>query len=224
MRNLLHFGLFALALATVTQASADDDSDYRRGKKVVVRYDDGPRQVRAVRATFDPPRAVYDQRRTFHHTAGSMNVARQDYIDERKDLEQILRISERWDQATAAQNLDAQSKVNRRLDAWLDREIRESIDEPRSQRYSQELRMLGNELAALERNRYRTRGYHKSGYKGRGYYERGYKGRGHYARGQRSYHERKAVILDELIRLSKRQVERAAASVRYPHRLSFARR
>lgn len=220
MRNLLHFGLFALALATVTPASADDDSDYRLGKKVIVRYNDGPRQVRAVRATFDPPRAVYDQRRTFHNTAGSMHVARQEYFDQRKDLEQILRISERWERAIAARNPDAQWKVNRRLDAWLDREIRES----RSQRYSQKLRLLGNELAALERNRYRTRGYHERGYKGRGHYERGYNGRGHYARSQRSYHEQKAVILAELIRLSERQVERAAVNLRYPYRLSFARR
>ena len=224
MRNLLHIGLFALALTTVTQASADDDSDYRRGKKVIVTYDDGPRQVRPVRASFDPPRAVYDQRRTFHNPRNAMHVARQDYFDQREDLEQIVRISQRWERATATRNADAQWKVNRRLDAWLEREIRESVREPHSQRYSQKLRMLSNELAVLERDRYRTRGYHERGHKGRGHYERGYNGRGHYARNLRSYYERKAVILDELVRLSERQVQRASANLRYPYRLSFARR
>jgi hypothetical protein len=177
---------------------------------------------------------VYDQRRTFHNRRNAMHAARQDYFDQREDLEQIVRISQRWERATAAQNPEAQWKVNRRLDAWLEREIRESVREPRGPHYSQKLRMLSNELAALERNRYPTRGYHQRGYKGRGHYERGYKGRGHYERGyngrghyarsQRSYHARKAVILDELVRLSERQVQRAAANLRYPYQFSIARR
>ncbi|NNE20273.1 MAG: hypothetical protein HKN10_17525 [Myxococcales bacterium] len=224
MRNLLHFGLFALALTAVTQASADDDSDYRRGKKVIVTYDDGPRQVRPARASFESPRVVYDQRRTFHNPRNATHVARRDYFDQREDLEQIVRISQRWERATANRNADARWNVNRRLDAWLEREIRESVGEPRSQRYAQKLRMLSNQLAALERDRHRTRGYLDRGHRGRGHYERGYYGRGHYARSQRSYDERKAAILDELVRLSERQVQRAASNLRYPYRVSFARR
>ncbi len=214
MRNLLHFGLFALALTTVTQASADDDSDYRRGKKVVVTYDNGPRQVRPVRASFDSPRAVYDQRRTFNNPRNATRVARQDYFDQREDLEQIVRISERWERVTSERNPDAQWKVNRRLDAWLEREIRESVREPRGQRYQQRLRSLRDELARLERSRYRGRGY-------RGHGNRGQRYRGH---NQGGYLAKKALILDELVRLSERQVQRAAANLHYPHRLSFARR
>jgi len=224
MRNLLHFGLFALALTTVTQASADDDSDYRRGKKVIVTYDDGRRQVRPVRASFDPPRAVYDQRRTFHNPRNAMHVARQDYFDQREDLEQIVRISERWGRATAERNADAQWRVNRRLDAWLEREIRESVREPRGQRYQQRLRSLRGELARLERSRYRGHGYRGHGYRGHGY--RGHGNRGHRYRGhnQGGYLTKKALILDELVRLSERQLQRSVANLRYPHRLSFARR
>lgn len=214
MRNLLHIGLFALALTTVTQASADDDSDYRRGKKVIVTYDDGPRQVRPVRVRVAPSPVVYDQRRTFHNPRNAMHVARRDYFDQREDLEQIVRISERWERATAERNADAQWKVNRRLDAWLEREIRESVREPRGQRYQQRIRSLRDELARLERSRYRGHGY-------RGHGNRGHRYRGH---SQGGYLAKKAVILDELVRLSERQVQRAAANLRSPYRLSFARR
>jgi len=219
MRNLLHFGLFALALTTVTQASADDDSDYRRGKKVIVTYDDGPRQVRPVRASFDSRRAVYDQRRTFNNPRNATRVARQDYFDQREDLEQIVRISESWQRATSKRNTDVQWKVNRRLDAWLEREIRESVREPHGQRYQQRLRSLRDALARLERSRYRGHGYRGQGYRGHG-------NRGHGYRGHRQggYLAKKAVILDELVRLSERQVQRAEANLRYPYRLSFARR
>lgn len=214
MRNLLHFGLFALALTAVTQAKADDDSDSRRGKKVIVTYDDGPRQVRPVRASFDPSRVVYDQRRTFYNPRNSMHVARQDYFDQRDDLEQIVRISERWERVTAERNPDAQWKVNRRLDAWLEREIRESARDPRAQRYQQRIRSLRDELARLERSRYRGHNY------------RGHGNRKHRYRGynQGGYLAKMAVILDELVRLSEQQVQRAAANLRNPRRLSFARR
>ncbi len=214
MRYLLHIGLFAFALTAVTQASADDDSDSRRGKKVIVNYDDAPRQVRPVRTSFEPSRAVYDQRRTFHHTPKATHFARRAYFDQREDLEQIVRISERWEQATARRNADAQGKVNRRLDAWLEREIRESVRKPGNQRYSQRVRLVRNELVSLERSRYR----------GRGHYERGSHGRGHGGRGHGGYFVKKASILNELVQLSERQVQRAEANLRYPQRLSFARR
>lgn len=211
MRYLLHIGLFALALSSVAQASADDDSDYRRGKKVVVAYETGPRQVRPVRASHAPARVIYDQRRTFTRTPKTMHVARRAYFDQRKDLEQIVKISERWDQATANRNREAQWKVNRRLDAWLEREIRESVREPRSRHYTERVRGLSHELAKLERRRHYSRGYQG----------RGYQGRGHYAR---NYHQEKASILNELIQLSERQLQRAEANLHYPNRPSFAYR
>ncbi len=219
MRYLLHIGLFVLALTAVTQASADDDSDSRRGKKVIVTYDDAPRQVRPVRTSFEPSRAVYDQRRTVHHTPQATHFARRAYSDQREDLEQIVRISERWQQATARRNVDAQWKVNRRLDAWLEGEIRESVRDPGNQRYSQRVRLLRNELLSLERSRYRGRGHYE-----RGSHGRGHGGRGHGGRGHGGYFVKKASILNELVQLSERQVQRAEANLRYPQRLSFARR
>ncbi|MGB5265706.1 MAG: hypothetical protein WBN30_03890, partial [Polyangiales bacterium] len=62
-------------------------------------------------------------------------------------------------------------------------------------------------LVSLERGRHH----------GRGHYERSYHGRG-------AYFAKKASILNELVRLSERQVQRAEANLRYPYRLSFARR
>ena len=219
MRYLLHIGLFAFALTAVTQANADDDSDYRRGKKVIVTYDDAPRQVRPVRTSFEPSRAVYDQRRTVHHTPQVTHFARRTYFDQREDLQQIVRISERWEQATARRNADAQWKVNRRLDAWLEREIHESVREPGNQRYAHRVRLLRNELVSLERSRYRGRGHYE-----RGHHGRGHQVRGHQVRGQGGYFVKKASILNELVQASERQVQRAEANLRYPHRLSFARR
>ncbi len=209
MRYLFHIGLFAFALTAVTQADAQDRRRGDRGTTVVVAAGSRPQLVRPVRASVHPPRAVYDQRRTIHNAPKATLVARRAYSEQRKDLEQIVRISQRWGQATAERNRDAQWKVNRRLDAWLQREIRESIREPQNQRYTQRVRLLSNELVKLERGR-----YHERSYRGRGY-------RGH---SPRNYHERKAAILSELVHLSERQVHRAEANLHYPYRLSVARR
>jgi hypothetical protein len=214
MRNLLYFGLFALALTVVGEASADDYRDYRRGKKVIVARGDAPSRVLPVRTSFDPSRTVYDQRRTFHHTPQAAHFARRAYADQQEDLAQIVRISERWQRATATRNPDAQWKVNRRLDAWLEREIRESMREPGNQRYTHRIRLLRNELASLERTRLYRRGHQGRGRGARGYHSRAYG----------SYFAKKASILDELVWLSERQVQIAEVRVRAPYRLSFARR
>lgn len=212
MRYLLHIGLFAWALTAVTQADAQDRRRGDRETTVVIATGSGPHVARPVRASFDPPRAVYDQRRNIHKTPNAMHVARRAHSDQREDLDQIVRISQRWERATAERNRDAQWKVNRRLDAWLEREVRESIREPHNQRYTQRVRLLSNELVKLERGRYYERSYRGHGY-------RGYRGHS-----PRSYHERKAAILNELVQLSERQVQRAKANLHYPYRLSVARR
>ena len=214
MRNLLYFGLFALALTVGGQASADDDRDYGRGKKARVVCDDAPRHVLPVRTHFEPSRAVYDQRRTFHQTPKAAQLARRAYADQREDLAQIVRISERWERATANRNPDAQWKVNRRLDRWLEREIRESMREAGNQRYAHRIRLLRNELASLEGAR-----VYRRGHQGHGRGARGYHGRAH-----GGYFANKARILDELVWLSERQVQIAELRVRAPYRLSFARR
>ena len=49
--------------------------------------------------------------------------------------------------------------------------------------------------------------------------------RGHHGgRGHGGYYGKKARILNELVELSERQVQRARAGVRYPFQMSFAHR
>ena len=224
MRHLLHFGLFVLALTAVTQADAQDRRLRDRQTTVVIATGSGSRLAGPVRATVEPQRAVYDSRRTVYRSSRPVYDMRRAYFDQRQDLEQIVRISERWEQATANRNLDAQSKVDRRLDAWLDREIRESVAEPHNHRYTQQVRALSDELAMLERRGHKGRGYNGRGHQGRGNQGNGHHGNGRYERGHGGYYGKKARILDELVELSERQVHRARAGVRYPFQMSLAYR
>jgi hypothetical protein len=200
MRQQLHFGLFALALTVVTQADAQDRHHSNRPTTVVVARGGGPQLVRA--ALVDP---------------------RRDYQNQQQDLSQIIAISRQWERATARRDLRAQSVADRRLDAWLEREIRESIREPYNDRYAYRLTVLRDELAFLERQASRGRGHDA-------YYERKH-GHGHDAHhevkrghGSRVYYVEKAQIFDELIDLSERQLQRAQARIRYPIRTSLAYR
>jgi len=219
MRYLLHFGLFAVALTAVTQADAQDRRVRDRQTTVVIATGGGPRVVRPVRATVEPPRAVYDSRRTVYKSSRPAYDTRRAYFDQRQDLEQIVRIAERWEQATANGDRHAQLNADRRLDAWLEREIRESIAEPHNHRYTQRVRVLSDELAMLEWRGHQGRGHNGHGYKSRGHYGNGSQGRGH-----GGYYGKKARILNELVELSERQVHRARAGVRYPFQMSFAYR
>jgi hypothetical protein len=219
MRYLLHFGLFAVALTAVTQADAQDRRVRDRQTTVVIATGGGPRVVRPVRASVEPSRAVYDSRRTVYKSSRPAYDARRAYFDQREDLEQIVRIAERWEQATANRDRHAQWKVDRRLDAWLEREIRESVREPHNYRHAQRVRVLSDELAMLERRGHQGRGHNGHGYKSRGHYGNGSHGRGH-----GGYYGKKARILNELVELSERQVQRARAGVRYPFQMSFAYR
>ncbi len=219
MRYLLHIGLFALALGAVTQADAQQSRRGDRQTTVVIAGGGGPRTVHPVRASFDPPRAIYAQPRTFNHTPKAIQASRRDYFDQRQDLDQILRISERWERATAERNRDAEWNANRSLDAWLEREIRESAREPVNQRYTDRLRLLSSELASLERSRHHGRGHYERAHCGRAHGHRGY-----YGRGQGGYFAKKASILNELVQLSERQLQRAEANLHYPYRFSVARR
>ena len=219
MRYLLHFGIFGLALATVAQADAQGER--RRGDRhttVVIAAERGPRVVRPVRVGVEPHRAIYDSRRTVQRPVRPTYDARRAYFAQREDLEQIVRIADRWERATANRDRDAQSKVDRRLDAWLEREIRESIREPQNHRYTQRVRLLSRELAMLERRTPRGHGHYGHGNSGRGH--------GKYGQGKhgRDYHGEKGRIFNELVALSERQVRHAQAGVRYPLELSLARR
>jgi hypothetical protein len=221
MRHLLHFGFFALVLTAVTRADAQDRRHDDRHTTVVIAAGSGSRVVRPVRASYDPPRTVYDSRQTVRRPSIATHEARRAYFEERQDLDQIVRITERWKQATANRDRYAQGKIDRRLDAWLEREIREST---RDHRYTQHVRMLRDELEALERRNHHWRGYQGRGHHDRGYRDRGYHGHGYHERGHRGYYAKKARILDELVELSERQVYRAQARLRYPRWPSYAYR
>jgi hypothetical protein len=231
MRNLLHFGLFVLALTAVTQADAQDRRHVDRHTTVVIAASGGPRVVRPVRASVEPSRAVYDSRRTLYTPSRAMHDARRAYFDERQDLEQIVSIVNQWERATANRNRHAQSKADRRLDAWLDREIRESVREPYNHRYTQRVRALSDQLVKLERRGQHGRGYQDRGHHGYGHghghghgHGYGYGGQSHYARGPHAYHAKKARILNELVELSERQVHRAQVRLQRPYPMSFAYR
>ncbi len=229
MRHLLHFGLFVVALTALTQANAQDRRRGDRQTTVVIATGPGSRAVRPVRASVEPQRAIYDSRRTVYTSSRPAYDARREYFDQRQDLEQIVRITERWEQATAHRDRHAQWKVDRRLDAWLEREIRESIREPHNYRYTQRVRMLSEELATLERRGHQGRGHNGHGYQVRGHNGKGNRAHGYYGNGSQGrshhgYYGKKARILSELVELSEWQVHRARTGFRYPAHMSFAHR
>ena len=167
MRHLLHFGLFALTLTAVTQAGAQDTRHGGARLAIEVAAYRGPRRAQPVR-----PSVRYDR-----HNAS---------LDAHRDLAEIVSIARRWERATAHHDRQAELIADRQLDAWLEREIRESIRRPYAHQHGASVRALSNELALLE--------------------QRAHRGRGH-----RGYHARKMRILDQLVELSRRQVRLAYA-------------
>ncbi len=182
MRHLLHLGLFALVLTAATQADAQGRQHGDR------------RTVIAIAPSGVPSRA-----QPVHGFSRYRYASRKAYLDPQRDLIEIRSIAQRWERASARNDRRAQSIADRQLDAWLDREIRESIRQPDEYRHVQHLRALSNELAVLER-------------------------RPHHGRGHRGYYAEKTRILDELVAMSERQVQRARASVHPWIRMSFSRR
>jgi hypothetical protein len=181
MRHLLHFGLFVFLLTAVTRADAQDR---RRASP----------QTRVTVVATDGLRAAHP---------------RQAYLQERQDLEEITRIARSWHRAALNGNRRAELALDRRLDAWLDREIRESLRTPRDHRYTVQIRALGRELATLDRGRRHGRSqvsHHGS----------------HRSPGR--YYERKAKLIDQLVELSEQRVRRAYATTQRPIRLPFAYR
>ena len=224
MRHLLHLGLFALALTVVSVASADDDSDsdsdYERDARVIVVRNKGPHKSRPVRRDIDPSPVVYHSpyaphhpgrradypRHVYYHRSYELAAARQNVREQEQDLERIVRIANRWNQATANRNPHAQRKAELRLDSWIEREIIESRHEPYDKNYVRRLRTLRRELNASDGWYAYGRGWHV------------------YGRGWHRNNAYKARILDELIELSERQVYRAHARLRHPGRFAVAYR
>lgn len=185
MRHLLHFGLFVFLLTAATRADAQDRRRVYPQTRVTVVSTDGLRAAHPERA----------------------------YFEERQDLEEITRIARGWHRAAAQGNRHAELAFDRRLDAWLDREIRESIRTPRDHRYTMQIRALGQQLATLER-----RPHHGHGH------SRGHVSHRENHRSLGGYYERKAMIIDELVELSEQRVRSAYAAIHRPICMSFARR
>jgi hypothetical protein len=165
MRYLLHLGLFILTLMTVTKADAQGRRQ-AAGREHIVRVDPAP---------------------AIHHHVPRPHQS--------MDFLQIADITAQWKRAVATHDRRGQWTADRRLDAWLSREIRESVRHPYDHRYATRLRALNNQLIRLERQ-------HRGGIRG--------------------YYPRKARILDELVDLSAWQAKRARGHDRSSFRLSFA--
>lgn len=195
MRYLFHFGLFVLLLTAVTRADAQDRPRVYSQTRVTVVSTDG------LRATH-PERA---------------------YFEERQDLEEIIRIARGWDRAAANGNRHAELVFDRRLDAWLDRELREALRAPRDHRYAMQIRALSQQLAALDRRPHDGHGYGHGYGHGHGHGHDHVSHRGE-CRSAGGYYERKAMIIDQLVELSEQQARSAYAVIHRPIRMSFAHR
>lgn len=178
MRPYLSLGLFVLAFATVGSADAQGR---RRGPEV--------RQTTVVVDT--RPTARHDWRRARHrHVRGAAYV---DLQRQRRDHEEIVRISRRWRQASYARDPYARRNLTLRANAWIDREIASANARRRGGRYVVRLHTLQREL----NTRHRRYGY----------------GRGA---------ERKARVLDELVALSAGELRRAEIRVRHQSELAYS--
>lgn len=200
MRALLHFGIFALALTAVTQASADDDK--RRGDRrttVVIAPQTGRRAARPVPVPVAPAPRRYDYVRARRQPSRGMLEARREVYDAKRDHEEIVRIADRWTRATHGRNPHAQRNAERRIHSWIEHEIEESSRKAHNGRYVYRLHSLRRELRA-----------------GHGWQTRG--------RGQHRFDGRKASVVRELVDLAERQVQHAQARVRGQMHLAFAYR
>jgi len=199
MRALLHFGLFALALTVVGQANADDGRRGKRRTTVVIAPQTNPRTALRVRAPVRPAPPRYDSRRGRSRSHARTLEARREVYDAKRDHEEIVRIANRWTQATRHHNPHAKRNAERRAHLWIEREIRESSAKPDNGRYVHRLHALRRELVATP---------------------------GGYVFGRRQHRldARKANVLGELVELSRRQVHRAEARARNHVHLAFSYR
>lgn len=201
MRALFHFGLFALALAAVSPASADDHRRQDRRTTVVVAPVTHRAPVRRVSVPAYPAPSRYDWERARREEQRRQIAARRALYEQQRDHDEIVRIRNRWQEATYQGNPVAQRNAERRAHEWIDREIAES-------RHSYDRGHYVNRLHALRRELRVSHAWPPS------------RGRGH---GFRAY-ARKVEIFDELVMLSAREVHRALAEVRGGTHQVFARR
>lgn len=186
MRAVLHLGILALALSAVTTADA-------QGR----RRSPAARQTTVVIDTGRVPTPRHGWRRARPHR--SHRAAHADLQRQRRDHEEIVRISHRWRQVCYLHNSDARRHLKRRANMWIDREIAEAERRPDGGRYAVQLSALQREL----NTRHRRRGF-------------GY--------GHRAGLERKTRVLDELVALSALELRRAEARVRWHPRPAYTLR
>ena len=195
MRALLHAGLFTLALGTVAGAEAQDRRRSPRQTTVVVDARRAPRVDRWRHPHHRNNRAFYEMRR--HVEA------------QRRDHQELVRITRRWREAKHYRDPRAKRHAERRADAWISREIAESKGLPGHGRYVVRLHALRRELNAYDRGR--GRGYHA--------YDRGHGG-GYYTQ-HRPYEGR---VFRELVQLSEGQLLRTESRARRHMNLAFSYR
>jgi hypothetical protein len=144
-----------------------------------------------------PPRNSWHRARDSR--ARGIADARRELYEEKRDHQEIVGIANRWTQAIRERNAHAQRNAERRIQAWIDREIAESSRKPDNGRYVYRLYALRRELSG---------GY----------------GRHRYGRRSHLFDARKAHVIGELVNLSERQVRRAHARARNQMHMAFAYR
>jgi hypothetical protein len=171
MRHLFHLGLFLGALVAVTSAEAQPNQRADRRVTVVVAGHGHPKYHYEKRIYRLPP-----ERGHGHYK----KPANRRLHDEQRDLQQIIDISRAWRRATITRDRYGQALTDRRLEAWVARELYEARRD-RYAPYERRIRELSRELDALS--------------------WRFASGRAH-----RYHYVRKSEILDDLVALSERQI------------------
>lgn len=139
MRALLHIGLFALTLTSVTQVGAQEGRRGVRPTTVVV----GARPV---------ARASWPETHGRSHREAVVD-ARFALAEQRRDHQQLLWIEREWHEARRHRSPHAARRVERRADAWIAGEIAESRARGYDHWYAARLRELRRELNAPPRGR-----------------------------------------------------------------------
>jgi len=196
MRYLFHLGLFLGALVIVTSAEAQPNRRADREVTVVVAghghpkydYKHHPKHKGKKGVYRAPPGRGYGHHKSKHEYRSH---------DERRDLRQIVDISRAWRRAMITRDYYGQATVDRRLEAWIERELYEARRDHHNVHYARRLRELSREVEALN---WRLATGHA----------------------RRQDYARKSRILDHLVELSERQVYRAKAYEKHPRRPSYA--
>lgn len=216
MRYLVHLGLFFGALVAVTSAEAQPNRRADREVTLVVARHGHPKHHNSKHDEYgkydkhhNSKHDKYGKYDKHHNNKHAYRVPRgrayghykpePEYRlhDERRDLRQIVNISRAWRRAVVTRDHYGQAMTDRRLEAWLDRELYDARRDHHDHHYVRRLRELRRELDALN--------WH---------FHSGYAGRHDYAR--------KSRILDHLVELSERQVYRAQRYDRYLRHASYA--